>query len=142
MSEHKIQNEGRNALAGLCLNFRANVGKGWNSSQPAFVAKRTQQVIVQTGDVVLRQARPFDTGLPPGFGDTFGLTPEVVTPEWCARMMGKTIGIFHMIEYKDENGRLGPKQAACLQAVRANGGRAGVARSAADAVRIALGDAA
>lgn len=138
MSEHKIQNEGRNALAGHCLSFRANVGRGWTSSQPAQVIKRTQQVIVQAGDVVLRQARPFDTGLPTGFSDTFGLTPVVVTPQ----MVGTTVGIFHAIEYKAEGGRIAPKQQLFLQAVKANGGRAGVARSAQDAVAIALGAAA
>jgi hypothetical protein len=128
MSEHKIQNEGRNALAGRCLNFRVNVGQAWTGE-----AHR-----LPNGDVLLKNARPFSTGLPAGFADTFGLTPAVVTPD----MVGQTIGVFHAIEYKAAGGRVSPKQAAFLQAVRANGGRAGVAKSAADAVRIALGDAA
>lgn len=135
MSEHRIQNEGRNALAGKCLNFRANVGSGWTSSSKAERCNRTQTVIVQPGDVVLRQARPFDTGLPAGFADTFGLTPVTITPD----MVGQTLGVFHAIEYKDDGGKPSPVQMNFLRAVSANGGRAGVARSAKDALDIALG---
>lgn len=128
MSEHKIQNEGRNALAGRCLNFRVNVGQAWTGD-----AHR-----LPNGDVLLKNARPFSTGLPAGFADTFGLTPVVVTQD----MVGQTIGVFHAIEYKAAGGRVSPKQASFLQAIKDNGGRAGVARSAADALRIALETAA
>lgn len=127
MSEHKIQNEGRNALAGHCLNFRVNVGQAWTGDAHK----------LPNGDVLLKNARPFSTGLPAGFADTFGLTPVVVTQD----MVGKTIGVFHAIEYKGPGGRIAPKQQAFLQAVRANGGRAGVARSAQEAMNIALNGA-
>lgn len=127
MSEHAIQNEGRNALAGKCLNFRVNVGQAWTGE-----AHR-----LPNGDVLLKNARPFNTGLPPGFADTFGLTPVVVTQD----MVGQKIGVFHAIEYKDAKGRVSTKQASFLQAVRSHGGRAGVARSAQEAMDIALGGA-
>jgi hypothetical protein len=127
MSEHKIQNEGRNALAGKCLNFRVNVGQAWTGDVTRVSATR----------IIIDNPRPFTTGLPAGFADTFGLTPVVVTQD----MVGQTIGVFHAIEYKDAGGRVSPKQAAFLKAVQANGGRAGVARSAQQAMDIALGGA-
>lgn len=126
MSEHKIQNEGRNALAGKCLNFRVNVGQAWQGE-----AKR-----LPNGDMLLKNPRPFSTGLPPGFSDTFGLTPVVITED----MVGQTIGVFHAIEFKAPGGRVSPKQQAFIEAVQRNGGRAGVAKSADDAVNIALGE--
>jgi hypothetical protein len=125
MTEHVIQNQGRNALAGKCLNFRVNVGQAWQGE-----AHR-----LPNGDVLLKNPRPFSTGLPAGFADTFGLTPVVIT----ADMVGSTVGVFHAIEYKGPGGRVSPKQQAFLQAIQRNGGRAGVARSAQDAVAIALG---
>ena len=64
MSEHRIQNEIRNALAGECILFRANVGTGWQGQGKPLRIMRTQSVVVQPGDVVLRQARPFSTVLP------------------------------------------------------------------------------
>lgn len=135
MSEHAIQNTIRNALAGKCLLFRANVGQGWTSSQPAFIAKRTQGTVLQPGDVVLRAARPFSTGLPPGFPDTFGLVSKTITPD----MVGQVIGQFIAGEIKDENGKVSPKQVQCLAAIGQNGGRAGVWRSVADALKTVLG---
>lgn len=129
MSEHAIQNAGRNALAGLCLNFRVNVGQAWQGE-----AKR----LPGPGNrVLLENARPFSTGLPPGFADTFGVTPVVIT----ADMVGQTIGVFHAIEYKSPTGRPSAAQTNFLEAVRRNGGRAGIARSPEQAVAIALGSA-
>jgi len=126
MSEHKIQNEGRNALAGRCINFRVNVGQAWAGS-------RVDRL--PGGKVLIHDARPFSTGLPPGFSDTFGVTPVVITQD----MVGQTIGQAHFIEFKSETGRAAPKQLAFLQAMQSQGARAGVARSADEAVQIALG---
>lgn len=124
-SEHSIQNAGRNALAGRCINFRANVGKAW-------VGEATR---LSNGDILLKNPRPFDSGLPKGFSDTFGITPVKITQE----MVGITLGVFHAIEYKTPTGKPTPEQETFLKAVIRNGGRAGVARSAEDAVKIALG---
>lgn len=125
MSEHKTQNEGRNALVDVCLNFRANVGQGWTGNVTR----------LPNGDIYIKNARPFSTGLPAGFADTFGLTPVVVT----ADMVGKTIGVFHAIEYKSLKGKAATLQNNFIAAVRANGGRAGIARTEAEAIDIALG---
>jgi hypothetical protein len=129
MSEHRIQNEIRNALAGECLLFRANVGRGWTGSQ-MFQAQRVQPVVLQPGDVVIRNARPFDTGLPTGFGDTFGLATRIITE----RDLGTKLGVYIAGEIKYERGRASEKQAAYLRAVNDNGGAADVWRSVADAL--------
>lgn len=120
MREHSIQNAIRNALAGQCLLFRANVGQAWTGD-----ATR-----LPNGDVLLRNARPFSTGLPPGFADTFGLVAVTITPD----MVGQVFGRFIAGEVKTATGRVSPKQAAFLRAVNDNGGTAGVWRSPEDAL--------
>ena len=122
MSEHSVQNEIRNALAGKCLAFRVNVGQAWAGD-----AKR-----LPDGSVLIRNPRPFNTGLPAGFADLFGIVPVVITPE----MVGQTVGIFHALEVKAKAGRVSDKQQNFLKAVNDNGGRAGVVRSAADALAV------
>lgn len=127
MSEHKVQNEGRNALAqpGI-FNTRANVGKAWTGSK---VDK------LPGNRVLIHDARPFDTGLPTGFTDTFGVTSVTITPD----MVGQVVGVAHFIEYKSDKGRATPLQQRFMDAMRRLGARAGVARSAQDALDIALG---
>lgn len=122
MSEHAIQNAIRNALAGECLAFRANVGSAW-AGQVAFKAHRRGLVMLdlEPGDIVLRKARPFSTGLPKGFSDLFGLVPG---------------GRFFALEVKAERGRTHGNQDNFLAAVERNGGIAGVVRSPDDARRI------
>lgn len=124
--EHRVQTDGRNALAipGVFCT-RANVGKGWTGD----ITK------LPDGSILIRNPRPFDTGLPKGFADTFGVVCETIT----ADMVGETIGRGFFVEYKAEDGSLKPIQAAFLEAMRQLGARAGVARSAQDAVDIALG---
>lgn len=125
MKEHGIQNEIRNALAGKALIFRANVGQAWQGE-----AHR-----LPNGDLLLKNPRPFSTGLPPGFSDLFGLKAVQVTPD----MVGQTVGVFVGLEVKQEgkNGR--KNQNAFLEAVKRNGGRAGVVRSVGDALAIVEG---
>lgn len=125
MSEHAIQNTIRNALAGKGLIFRANIGQAWTGE-----AHR-----LPGGDLLLKKPRPFNTGLPPGFSDLFGLVPVVVTPE----MVGQTVAVFTALEVKSGKGKASDKQAAFIKAVNDNGGRAGVVRSAEDAVRVLEG---
>lgn len=121
--EHKTQNEIRNALTDAGMFFRANVGRGW-----------TGDVIRRSGDhLVLKDYRPFDTGLPAGFSDLFGLRQITITPD----MVGQTIGVFTAIEVKAPKGRTSMRQGRFLTAVNMLGGYAGVARSVDDALRIA-----
>lgn len=120
MTEHRIQNEIRNALAGECLLFRANVGKGWTGEVHR----------LPNGDVLIKNPRPFDTGLPPGFGDLFGLVPRTITAE----MVGSTVGVYLAADVKSATGRLTDKQAAYLRAVTNHGGVSGVWKSVDDAL--------
>lgn len=128
MSEHAIQNEIRNALAGKALIFRANVGQAWTGSK---VSK------LPGNRVMISDARPFSTGLPTGFSDLFGLVPVVIT----ADMVGQVVAVFTALEVKTAKGKASEKQTAFIRAVNDNGGRAGVVRSADDAVRIVDGEA-
>jgi hypothetical protein len=121
VSEHKIQNEIRNALAGECLLFRANVGRGWTGDVHR----------LPNGDILIKNPRPFDTGLPPGFGDLFGLAPRIITQD----MVGSTVGVYIAADVKSATGRPTDKQAAYLRAVNDNGGAADVWRSVEDALR-------
>ena len=126
MSEHALQTAIRNAMAGECLLFRANVGSAWAGS-------RVDRL--PGGRVLIHDARPFSTGLPPGFADTFGLVRVVITPD----MVGRELGQFLAGEIKTPTGRVSDKQAAFLKAIQSNGGRAGVWRSVDDALRMVRG---
>lgn len=128
MSEHALQNAIRNALCDEGLFFRANVGQAWTGS-------RIERL--PGGRVLIHDARPFTTGLPAGFSDIFGEVPVVVTPE----MVGQTVGIFSTVEVKSLRGRATDPQERFIAAVKRAGGRAGVARSVADAIDIVKGKA-
>lgn len=134
--EHAIQNEIRNALTEECHLFRANVGVGWQGVGRPFKTPHPITVNMNPGDVLLRQARPFDTGLPPGFADTFGWVPVVVTPE----MVGQTVAVFIGLEIKSQSGAVRDNQTAFVNAVNRAGGRAGFARSTDDARDIIRGN--
>jgi len=127
--EHSVQTGIRNDFAGSCLTYRANVGTGWAGTGPPLVADRKMVVAVAPGDVVLRQARRFSTGLPRGFSDLFGGVPVKITPD----MVGRTVLQFFAIEVKDDKGRTSAEQNAFLKAIRRFGGRSGVARTVEDA---------
>lgn len=132
--EHSIQNGIRNDLAGSCLAYRANVGTGWTGTGKALVIDKKMAVAVGPGDVVLRRARRFSTGLPRGFSDLFGGVPVKITPE----MVGATILQFFAVEVKDDKGRARDEQSSFLKAIKRFGGRSGVARTVEDARKIVM----
>lgn len=121
--ERQIQNEIRNGLVDHGLFFRANVGRAWTGDE----ARRISPHVLH-----LHNPRPFDTGLPAGFSDLFGIVPVTITDD----MVGQTVGVFAAIECKSQNGRLHMRQERFLDAVERAGGRSGVARSIDDALRI------
>lgn len=123
MSEHAIQNEIRNALAGKCLAYRANVGRAWTGSK---IEK------LPDGSILIRDPRPFSTGLPPGFSDLFGLVPSLIKPEHVGQRWGR----FFALEVKAPGKNPQPLQRAFLAGVAAQGGVSGVARSAEDALGV------
>ena len=132
MKEHGIQNAIRNALAGIAHCFRANVGAGWVGVGKAFKADRHMTVALEPGDVVLRKARRFDTGLPEGFHDLFGFVPVTITPD----MVGQKFARFVSWEIKTETGRPSPAQTNFRHAVNNAGGVSDICRSTEDALDV------
>lgn len=100
--EHRIQNEIRLALADTCVMFRINVGKGYTPD-----------------------GRYFDTGVPRGFSDLFGVR--------------KADGRAVFIEVKTAKGRPTDQQKNFLETMRKNGAIAGVCRSSEEALQLVKG---
>lgn len=89
------------------------------------------------GQAITQDGRRINYGVGGKGGlDTVGYTSIIITPE----MVGMKIAVYTETEYKSANGRATPEQLARIAMINAAGGRAGIARSAEDAVRIACGD--
>lgn len=112
--------------------FRQQTGMGWTGKKVEKIAG-PRVVHVQTGDVVIRGGRPFHSGFA-GWSDLGGWVPVEVTPD----MIGAKIAIYAQVEVK-EGARPTTEQIAWIEAVRAAGGRAGVARSEDDLRSILFG---
>ena len=95
--------------------FRNNVGQGWAGR----FAKRTDD-----GTVTIRNSAPLHAGLCTGSSDLIGWTKD---------------GLFLAVEVKTETGQPTVEQINFITAVRAAGGRAGIARSVEDAENIING---
>jgi hypothetical protein len=116
-AERKVQAEIRLELPKHgCTCWRVNVGQAWTGDEV---------VLLPNGDAVIRNARPFNTGLAPGFSDLFGFVHGT--------------GRFIAIECKSPHGKPTSKQEHFLEFIKNNGGLAGIARSVEDAVRIING---
>jgi len=87
------------------------------------------------GRLLDQSGRPVAFGLCPGSADLVGFTTMTIGPEH----VGQTVAVFTAVEVKAERGRATPQQTAWLEHVSAAGGRAGIARSVADARRIISG---
>lgn len=72
-------------------------------------------------------------GLCKGSSDVIGAIPVEITQD----MVGKKVAIFGAWEVKTATGRVRPEQETFIAAVKRAGGRAGVARSVSDALKIA-----
>lgn len=94
--------------------WRVNAGKGWVGP-----SRRNAD-----GSVTIAHAQPF-FGVPEGVSDLIGLATD---------------GVFIAVEVKYEKGRPSPAQTAYIEMVNGMGGRAGIARSVEDALRIASGN--
>lgn len=100
-SEHDIQNEIRIAVSPYCVIFRINVGKGYT-----------------------KDGRYFDTGVPRGFSDLFGVR----------RSDGKAV----FIEVKKPGGKVRSEQKNFIRKMRENGAIAGVCYCEEDALKLIL----
>ena len=87
------------------------------------------------GHTILKHARIVNVGFT-GLSDTLGGSPMTITAE----DVGKTVMILTAVEVKAGDDRLRPGQPEFLAAITKMGGRAGVARSPEDAVRICSGE--
>jgi hypothetical protein len=109
--------------------FRQNSGMAWVGK----VQRGPATVRLGTGDVVLRNARPFHAGFE-GLSDLGGFVPVEITPD----MVGSTVAVYAQVEVK-AGAATSKEQAAWIDLVNANGGRAGVAKSEADLAVILRG---
>lgn len=105
--------------------FPMTVGKFW----AGIPVGRTPE-----GHTILKNARIVNVGFA-GLSDTLGGSPLTITAE----DVGKTVMILTAVEIKAGADRLRPGQPEFLAAITKMGGRAGVARSPEDAVRICEG---
>lgn len=110
--------------------FRNNTGKAWIGASVQF--KNRQSVIVEAGDVLIKNARFFIAGLCVGSSDLIGFKSVVVTQE----MVGKTVAIFLAPEIKTKTGRVSDEQKAFQKMVNEHGGIAFVATDEIEAVEL------
>lgn len=99
--EHAIMNQIRAAVSPYCTIFRINVGKGYT-----------------------KDGRYFDTGVPVGFSDLFGVRHRD----------GRAV----FIEVKTSTGQLSLKQETFLTAMSKAGAVTGVCHSAEEAVNLII----
>lgn len=107
--------------------FRQSVGLGWIGR--SWRAPSRQTVTVEPGDVVIRQARPFKTGVE-GMSDLGGWRTIEITPD----MVGQKIAQVVQFEAKEGTGRLTPEQKNWLDQVSKAGGVAAEIRALDDAL--------
>lgn len=105
--------------------FRSYSGQIW-TGKPEIYRVRAR-IILQPGDVVLRNARRV-SGLPKGFSDLFGYTTMEVTEE----MVGRQIAVFTAAEVKWGKTRTTKEQEAFVRTVNDAGGIAAITRKLED----------
>jgi len=98
--------------------FRNNVGKSWIGKPIKFETEQT--ITVGPGDVLIRYARRFESGLCKGSHDLIGWCPLKITKEH----EGQTFAIFFSVEAKTGKLKLTPEQSDFMDAVNLAGGRA------------------
>jgi len=115
--------------------FPMTVGKFVGPYHKARRITRVETVTLQPGDVIIRQGHMVSVGTT-GMSDLVGWVPRFIT----ADDVGATIAQYVGIEIKAGADRLRDGQPEFIDAVNRSGGRAGVARSVEDAVRIVRGE--
>ena len=132
----RLTNEIRAAASKIGARlFPMTVGKFWGPYHRGRRITRTETVTLHPGDVVIRGGHMVSVGTV-GMPDLVGFMPHVVTAE----DVGKTIAVFVSPEVKAGADTIRPEQAAFIEFVNKNGGRAGVARTPEDALVICRGE--
>lgn len=137
--ERAVNPSNRNKLSQLIASqlgarlWRMSVGLAWMGDARKF--DRACYVNVEPGDVIIRKARPFKSGVE-GMSDGIGFMPVKIT----ADMVGQTVAVYLAVEDKTGSGRATKEQSAFIRMVRSFGGLAGVARSDADVAAILRGE--
>lgn len=104
----------------LGVLFRSNVGIGWTGAKKNIYEDKEKNI------VIIKNPRRFNTGLPAGFSDLFGIAAD-----------GRPV----FIEVKrDEKEKPTEDQENFLEQMRLRGAYAGVARSPEDAEKIFRGE--
>ena len=85
----------------------------------------------QVGLFWTKDGRPVKIG-EPGVSDLIGMVPHVVTQA----DVGRTIGVFTVLETKQKKGRLSEEQGPFLRLVNRNGGLGAIVRSEEDAADV------
>ncbi len=101
------------------LAWRNNTGIGWAGQ--AIKPSRAMNIVMQPGDVLIRNARPLHAGLCVGSADIIGLRSD---------------GRFYGIECKSDTGRQSKEQKIFGDVVISHGGLYGIARSPEEALKI------
>jgi len=131
----RLTNEIREAASKLGARlFPMTVGKFWGPYHKGVRYERTQSVTVNPGDVLIRGGYMVSVGFT-GLSDTLGGSPMVITAE----DVGRTVMVLTAVEVKAGKDRPRPGQPEFIEAVKKMGGRAGMARTPEDAIRICSG---
>lgn len=102
--------------------FRINSGMAWTGKKLGpFNTKKT--VILNPGDIVIRQARPFH-GAPKGTPDLVGFTTLTINED----LIGKRVAVFTSFEVKTESVRETKEQRAFIEMIKMSGGIASIVR--------------
>jgi len=96
--------------------FRNNVATAWVGASKMFTKKET--VNVESGDVLIKNARVLHAGLCKGSSDIIGLKSVIITAE----MVGRPIAVFMTVEVKTKTGRATVEQVAFTEMVNKFGG--------------------
>lgn len=137
--ERAVNPSNRNKLSQIVASqlgarlWRMSVGLAWMGDARKF--DRSCTVNVDPGDVLIRKARPFKSGVE-GMSDGIGFMPVKVTSD----MVGQTVAVYLAVEDKTGSGRATKEQSAFIRMVRSFGGLAGVARNDADVEAILRGE--
>ena len=127
-SEHDIQSQIRIAISQnkLGTSFRINVGQAYTGNE---IKKQSD------GSILIKNPRPFASGVPKGFSDLLVITPIIITPE----MVGQQFARAGFLEVKTKTGRPTKDQVNFIEQMQSLGARAGIARSVEDVIKILQG---